>query len=91
MLRILPGTFHQLAISNDVETECDVEIKKEFWLSDREVTVGQFQQFVNDTKDVADKLREWKGHDATVSPSPSYPTANELVRCDSILQLVEST
>lgn len=74
MLRILPGTFHQLAISNDAETECDVEIKNAFWLSDREVTVGEFQQFVDDTKDTGDQLREWKGHDAIVSPTPSYPT-----------------
>ncbi len=74
MLRMMPESFHQLAESNDEAKDRDVEIKEEFWLADREVTVGQFQEFVNDKRYAAiDKPVDWKGVLRSVSPTPNHP------------------
>lgn len=74
MLRMKLGSFHQLAESNAERQARDVEIKEEFWLADREVTVGQFQEFIDDKRyPSADKPGGWKGADVRISPTPAHP------------------
>ena len=49
----------------------------EFWLSDREVTVGLFREFISD-KDYAERYpgempSEWSGERSSISPGPEHP------------------
>ena len=51
-----------------------VTVDVEFWVGDREVTRGQFEEFMNDTNYAAtEKPAEWKGVDATNSPTADHP------------------
>ena len=46
----------------------------EFWVADREVTRGQFEQFVNDAGNpAAEKPADWSGVEVTISPTAGHP------------------
>jgi serine/threonine protein kinase len=46
----------------------------EFWLGDKEVTRGQFEMFMNDSKYASEELPAgWDGVDLNVSPSTDHP------------------
>lgn len=48
-----------------------------FWMSDREVSVGQFQQFINDPNCPASKKpADWPGAEKALSPTPDHPVQN---------------
>jgi formylglycine-generating enzyme required for sulfatase activity len=49
------------------------ELIREFFLSDREITLGQFQQFVNDPLcPKHEKPADWQGADQSISPTAEY-------------------
>ena len=74
MLRIPTGSFQQLAKSNDEGKDRTVTISQPFWLSDREVSIGLFQQFVNDPASPDDrKPQNWPGVSSEASPSEAHP------------------
>jgi len=74
MLRMMLGSFHQLAESNKEQQARDVEFNEDFWLADREVTVGQFQEFIDDNDyPSTDKPPNRKGVDVRISPTPAHP------------------
>ena len=59
---------------SSIVAEMDRSVYHEFWVSDREVTRGQFEQFNSDaTYNAADKPTDWGGVDEGVSPSPGHP------------------
>jgi serine/threonine protein kinase len=50
------------------------EDQGEFWVCDREVTRGQFEQFMNDSDYASTKKPEnWMGVDAAISPTSDHP------------------
>lgn len=54
-----------------------LKVGGDFWVSDREVTRGQFEMFVNDPNyDSAEKPTDWKGVDLKVSPTSDHPVQN---------------
>jgi formylglycine-generating enzyme required for sulfatase activity len=70
MLKISPGKFRMGEGDNAV----DVELTRAFFLADREVSVGEFQQFVDDPNTPAtDKPEKWKGAEKEVSPTAAHP------------------
>jgi serine/threonine protein kinase/formylglycine-generating enzyme required for sulfatase activity len=74
MLRIPAGSFQQLAKSNDEGQDRGVTIAHSFWLSDREVSLGLFQQFATDPSCPDEsKPKDWGGADIDVSPSATHP------------------
>src|SRR5262249_11374569 len=51
-----------------------LQLTRAFFLSDREISVGQFQQFISDAKyPNAEKPEKWPGVDARASPTPDHP------------------
>lgn len=81
MLEIPSGRFSRSipAPTNDSLTFTTVrrqlvKLTRPFMISDREVTVGQFNEFVRDPN-CADKEKpqKWKGPDARVSPTDQHP------------------
>lgn len=74
MLQIQPGSF----VRKDPEVEKSVNQKvtltRPFFLSDREVTVGQFQQFVDDPKYPSEeKPEKWEGANRKISRTLEHP------------------
>ncbi len=66
MLRIPAGQFQG---ENDDGTASVIEVTHDFFLSDREITVGQFQQFIDDPNYPADeKPKDWMGVNTYTSP-----------------------
>jgi formylglycine-generating enzyme required for sulfatase activity len=50
------------------------QVPRSFFLSDREVSVRQFQQFMNDRNYAnAEKPVNWRSADGTISPTPDHP------------------
>ncbi len=57
------------------EYESIIEMNHDFFLGDREITVGQFQQFIDDPDyPAAEKPKDWRGVDTNVSPTPDHPS-----------------
>jgi serine/threonine protein kinase/tetratricopeptide (TPR) repeat protein len=57
----------------------------EFWISDREVTRGQFEEFINDASyAAAEKPAEWNGPYTTYSPTADHP-AQQVSWYDALL------
>ena len=94
MLKIGPGTFlrrrgstppGQSASSQSASSDTQqVILTQPFYLCDREVTVGQFLDFVEDTKySESSKPTEWKGHLQRVSPTDDCPV-NQVNWVDAI-------
>ncbi len=51
-----------------------VRLTRAFFLSDRETSVGQFQQFISDPNySNEEKPEKWPGADAPISPTPDHP------------------
>jgi formylglycine-generating enzyme required for sulfatase activity len=54
--------------------EQNVQLTRAFFLSDREISVGQFQEFISDAKyPIAEKPEKWQGVAAHFSPTPDHP------------------
>ena len=61
------------------------KVDGEFWVGDREVTRGQFEEFMNDTQYAAtEKPAEWKGVDTDISPTADHP-AQSLSWYDTVM------
>jgi len=57
----------------------------EFWAADREVTRGQFEQFINDARYPAvEKPADWRGMNVDASPTADHP-ANSVSWYDAVL------
>ena len=51
-----------------------MQLTRAFLLSDREISVGQFQQFISDANyPTGERPEKWPGADARVSPTPDHP------------------
>ena len=51
-----------------------VQLTRAFFLSDREISVGQFQQFISDANYPSEEQPEkWPGANAEISSSPDHP------------------
>jgi formylglycine-generating enzyme required for sulfatase activity len=78
MLRIPEGEFVRIDEARNAKPQ-EVTLKRPFYLSDREVSVGlfqQFKQFMDDADLEHEKPRQWGGVDTRISPSPDYPVQN---------------
>jgi formylglycine-generating enzyme required for sulfatase activity len=54
--------------------EHTVQLTRAFFLSDREISIGQFQQFINDANyPKGEKPEKWQGADAKISSTPDHP------------------
>ena len=73
-LKIKSGCFRQLAQNNGPSADRDVTISEAFWLMDAEVSVGQFQRFIEDSHDLSiEKTPGWFGVAPRISPTPDHP------------------
>ncbi len=73
LLKINPGEFVRKDETPGAK-EQTVQLTRAFFLSDREISVGQFQQFISDAKyPDAEKPEKWPGVDAEISPTPDHP------------------
>ncbi|MCY2968654.1 MAG: formylglycine-generating enzyme family protein, partial [Planctomycetota bacterium] len=81
LLRMAPGQFERVPGQDgriDDETReakpYTVTLERAFFLCDREISVGQFQQFVNDASyPDEEKPANWRGVLRKVSPTPDHP------------------
>ena len=65
--------------------EKQVKVDGEFWVADREVTRGQFEEFMNDTNYAAtEKPVGWNGVDIVISPTADHP-AQQVSWYDAVL------
>ena len=73
LLEINPGEFVRKDQTSGAK-EQTVQLTRAFLLSDREISVGQFQQFISDANyPTGEKPEKWPGADARVSPTPDHP------------------
>ena len=62
------------AILAGIQSKSAPVVPAEFWVCDREVSRGQFEQFMNDTNyAAAEKPAAWSGGDTSASPSADHP------------------
>ena len=77
MLQMAPGTFRQAAKNNAEGVDRVVEITQAYWVGDREVTRGQFEEFMNDDDySATEKPTDWRGIDTHYSPTADHPAQN---------------
>ncbi len=80
LVLIPPGTFIMGAMGDGNPNEKPahaVRLTKAFYLEDREVTVAQFQRFIDDAEyDGAEKPHAWEGVDKLVSTTAECPVNN---------------
>ena len=72
LLEINPGVF----VRKDQTEARDqrVQLTRAFFLGDREISVGQFQQFISDAScPNQEKPEKWQGADAQIGPTPYHP------------------
>lgn len=70
LLRIPAGEFEL----DDGKTKQAVTLTRSFWLADREVSRGLFQQFINDEEYPSDhKPKGWEGINTRISPTDRHP------------------
>ncbi len=73
LLEINPGVFVRKDNAPEAKDQT-VQLTRAFFLSDREVSVGQFQQFISDANfPNGEKPENWPGPDARISPTPDHP------------------
>jgi formylglycine-generating enzyme required for sulfatase activity len=73
LLKINPGEFVRKDQTPGAQ-EQTVQLTRAFFLSDREINVGQFEQFISDAEyPEAEKPGKWPGVDAPISPTPDHP------------------
>ena len=89
LLRIPAGHVERPAAPRMDEDRKTIRIEKEFWLSDREVTVGQFQQFLND-KDAEKPDKPEEIAQSNTARSFAARGRCQLVRRGDVLQLAQS-
>jgi|GEM_PF-3850688 len=69
---------------SDADTE-SWQSRASQWVGDREVTRGQFEQFINDAKYAAsEKPADWKGFDVQISPTADH-SAQRVSWYDAVL------
>jgi serine/threonine protein kinase/formylglycine-generating enzyme required for sulfatase activity len=74
LLKINPGEFVRKDDRTPKAKDQKVQLTRDFFLSDREISVGRFQQFISDAKyPTAEKPEKWRGVDAKFSPTPDHP------------------
>jgi formylglycine-generating enzyme required for sulfatase activity len=76
MLRIPEGSFVRIDEDQPDAKPQEVTLTRPFYLSDREVSVGLFQQFVDDADYEHEKPIQWEGSGYKVSPTPDHPVEN---------------
>ena len=73
LLKIKPGVFVRKDQTSEAKVQT-VQLTRAFFLSDREISVRQFQEFISDAKyPTAEKPEKWQGVDARISPTPDHP------------------
>jgi serine/threonine protein kinase/formylglycine-generating enzyme required for sulfatase activity len=73
LLEINPGAFVRIDETPEAK-EQTVHLTRAFLLSDREISVGQFQKFVSDANyPNGEKPEKWPGAVAQISPTPDHP------------------
>jgi serine/threonine protein kinase/formylglycine-generating enzyme required for sulfatase activity len=73
LLEIDPGVFVRKDHTPESKAQT-VQRTRAFFLSDREISVGQFQQFTSDAKyPNGEKPEKWPGADAKISPTHDHP------------------
>jgi len=73
LLKINPSEFVRKDQTPGAK-ERSVQLTRVFFLSDREISVGQFQQFISDANcPNEEKPEKWPGADAQASPTPDHP------------------
>ncbi len=73
LLEMNPGVFVRKDQTKGAK-EQTVQLTRAYFLSDREVSIGQFQQFISDASyPNGEKPEKWPGADAQISPTPDHP------------------
>jgi len=73
LLEIKPGVFVRKDQTSEAKVQT-VQLTRAFFLSDREISVGQFQQFISDANyPNGDKPEKWPGAEAQISPTSDHP------------------
>jgi eukaryotic-like serine/threonine-protein kinase len=73
LLKMNPGEFVRKDRTPTAK-EQTVQLTRTFFLSDREISVGQFQQFISDASyPMEEKPENWSGAEAQNSPTPDHP------------------
>ena len=73
LLKINPGVFVRKDQIPDAIYQT-VQLARAFFLSDREISVGQFQQFISDANyPKGEKPEKWPGAAAQYGPTPDHP------------------
>ncbi len=73
LLKINPGVFVRKDRSPEAKDQ-SVQLTRAFFLSDQEVSVGQFQQFISDANyPNEEKPENWPGAEAQISPTRDHP------------------
>jgi formylglycine-generating enzyme required for sulfatase activity len=74
LLRINPGEFVRKDPASGAKDQ-RVQLTRSFFLSDRETSVGQFQQFISDANYPNEEKpqEEWPGAEKLHSPTPDHP------------------
>jgi formylglycine-generating enzyme required for sulfatase activity len=70
MIRISAGEFSRMSPIGQPER---VQIKGDFWISDREISVDLFHRFIADETYAGEKPVEWQGEQESVSPTANHP------------------
>jgi len=74
LLKMNPGVFVRKDIQIPQAKEQTVQLTRAFFLSDREISVGQFQQFISDADyPNEEKPEKWPGAYAQTSAAPDHP------------------
>lgn len=72
LLRIPAGSFPRRGTTGNADYDL-IDIDS-FWIADREISVEQFQQFMNDpTYPATEKPMDWLGVETQLSPTPLHP------------------
>ena len=90
LLKINPGVFVRKDQTPEAKDQT-VQLTRAFFLSDREISVGQFQQFISDAKlPERRETREMARRRRTNQPDAGPPgSTGQLVRRRALLQLAE--
>jgi serine/threonine protein kinase/formylglycine-generating enzyme required for sulfatase activity len=73
LLKINPGVFVRKDQTPEAK-EQTVQLTRAFFLSDREISVGQFQQFMSDANyPKGEKPEKWPGAEPAISATPDHP------------------
>jgi formylglycine-generating enzyme required for sulfatase activity len=74
LLKMNPGEFVRKDSRTPGAKEQTVQLTRAFFLSDREISVGQFEQFISDANyPNGEKPDKWPGAMAQYSPTPDHP------------------